>query len=190
MSCQERQLTLATLLKDQRTERRALCNLGCAAKWTKDYDRALDCFQKGLEMATNEGDKKAEGKFLNNIASTYESMADFENAITYYEMRSKLAKSTKDVMAETKCCASIGNVLHVSGNIRESIKYFERVVVCIKLKIGTYAVQRECACLAIKVVKIAVVAFERLKAINTIDSESHWVNITCCVSAEEKSDKL
>ena len=90
-------------------------------------------------MATNEGDKKAEGKFLNNIASTYEIMADFENAIKYYEMRSKLAKSMKDAVAETKCCASIGNVLHVSGNIRESIKYFERVVVCIKLRIGTNA---------------------------------------------------
>ena len=96
-------------------------------------------------MATNEGDKKSEGKFLNNIAGTYEIMADFENAIKYYEMRSKLAKSMKDAVAETKCCASIGNVLHVSGNIRESIKYFERVVVCIKLRIGTYAVRYECA---------------------------------------------
>ena len=135
---QERQLTVAKLLKDPRTERRALCNLGCAAKWAKDYDRALECFQKGLEMATNEGDKKAEGKFLNNLASAYESMADFENAIKYYEMRSKLAKSMKDVVAETKCCASIGNVLHVSGNIRESIKYFERLVVCIKLRMGKH----------------------------------------------------
>ena len=87
-------------------------------------------------MATNEGDKKAEGKFLNNIASAYESLADFENAIKYYEMRLTLAKSVKNIVAETKCCASIGNVLHVSGNIRESIKYFERVVVCIKLKVG------------------------------------------------------
>lgn len=81
-------------------------------------------------------DKLGEAKLLNNIGNIYEQRNDFDKAVYYHQRRLDVAKELKDLDGESKACASLGNIYHLLGNIRESINYYEKLVACLKYKLG------------------------------------------------------
>lgn len=135
-TCHERHLNLAQMIQNERALQRAYCNLGCTNKKLGSIDEAVECYEKGLEIAKELNDKNGEAKLVNNLGNICEQRADFDRAIYYYLQRLRIAKALKDLDGESKACASLGNVFHILGNIRESIQFYERLVACLKFKLG------------------------------------------------------
>ena len=135
-SCHEKHLNIAKSLHNKRAEKRAYCNLGCTYRRIGDLDRAVECYEEGLRLVKELNDKLGEAKLLNNLGNIFEQRNDFDQAVYYHQRRLQVAKELKDLDGESKACASLGNIYHLLGNIRESINYYEKLVACLKYKLG------------------------------------------------------
>lgn len=137
-SCHEKHLNLAKAVQNKRAEKRAYCNLGCTYRRIGDLDRAVECYEEGLRLVKELQDKVGEAKLLNNLGNILEQRNDFDQAVYCHQRRLHVAKELKDLDGESKACASLGNIYHLLGNIRESINYYEKLVACLKYKLGKF----------------------------------------------------
>jgi len=74
-----------------------LNNMGIAAMYLAQYDRALSYNFQSLILREEEGDKKSIANALNNIALTYNNLRDFENSLKYFNQALAVKQEVNDL---------------------------------------------------------------------------------------------
>ena len=134
----EKHLALARECKDEKGERRALCNLACVVKTSGDIITAKELLEKAFEIAQERKDTRALGKIYNNLGNIHEMEMNFDKALKCYLERLKIAKELSDQNGTCKACACVANIYHVMGNLKKSIAYYQEMLEGLRAKLSKY----------------------------------------------------
>ncbi|MGA2266231.1 MAG: tetratricopeptide repeat protein [Phycisphaerae bacterium] len=125
-------LTAARQLKDRKTERVHLGNLGIAYADLGEVRKAVEYYEPHLTIARQIGDRRGESADLGNLGNAYAKLGEVHKAIEYYKQALTIQCQIGDQRGEGTTLGNLGNAYATLGEVHKAIKYHKRAlaIVC------------------------------------------------------------
>jgi len=117
-----------TVLKNKKTHRFILANMGNAYSHLGEPRKAIEYYQQALEISKEIGDKQGEGEALGNLGNEYSHLGELRKAIKYYEKSLNIAREMGYRYGESATLGNLGTAYTDLREPRKAIEYYEQAL--------------------------------------------------------------
>ncbi|MDI6792517.1 MAG: tetratricopeptide repeat protein [bacterium] len=124
----ERGLTAARVLGQQKNEAALLNNIGRVYDNLGEKERAMDYYGRALPLSRAVGDRAGEAATLNNIGQVYDALGEKERALDYFGQSLPLFRAVGDRAGEAVTLFNIAMIFESQEQDAKAVALLEQVV--------------------------------------------------------------